>query len=119
MSERESRLRALYDAFNARDIETVLGAMTPDVDWPNGMDGTREHGMDAVRAYWLRQWQMIDPRVTPVSFEERPGGETAIEIQQVVRDLDGAVLNDRTVWHVYQFEGDLVSRMDIEEAPPA
>jgi hypothetical protein len=31
----EQRLRQLYDAFNSRDIETALAAMTDDVDWPN------------------------------------------------------------------------------------
>jgi hypothetical protein len=33
-----------------------------------------------------------------------------------VRDLQGNVLNDRPVRHVYEFDGQLVSRMDIEEA---
>jgi hypothetical protein len=116
MNDLETRLRRLYDAFNARDIDTVLGAMTPDVDWPNGMEGTREIGHDAVRAYWLRQWDMIEPHVEPVGFSERPGGHTAIEVHQVIRDLQGNVLNDRTVRHVYEFDGELVSRMDIEEA---
>ena len=116
MNDRETHLRALYAAFNARDIDTVLGAMTPDVDWPNGMEGTREIGHEAVRAYWLRQWGMIDPHVEPVSFSERPGGLTAIDVHQVVRDLQGNVLNDRPVRHVYEFDGQLVSRMDIEEA---
>jgi hypothetical protein len=33
----------------------------------------------------------------------------------VVRDLAGTILNDRTVHHVYRFDGDLVARMDIVE----
>jgi hypothetical protein len=115
MDDRETRLRALYEAFNAREIDTVLGAMTPDVDWPNGMEGTREIGHEAVRAYWLRQWGMIDPRVEPVSFSKRPDGSIAIEVHQLIRNLEGDVLNDRTVRHVYRLEGELVSRMDIEE----
>ena len=115
MADRESFLGALYEAFNARDIDTVLAAMTPDVDWPNGMQGTRELGHDQVRVYWLRQWEQIDPRVDAVAFEARPGGQTAVDVHQVVRDLAGSVLNDRMVRHVYQFKGELVCRMDIEE----
>jgi hypothetical protein len=34
--EREPRLRSLYAAFNARDVDAALAVMTPNVDWPNG-----------------------------------------------------------------------------------
>ena len=52
----EELLRRAYAAFNARDIDGALALMHPDVDWPNGMEGGREHGHDAVRAYWERQF---------------------------------------------------------------
>ena len=45
----EERLRSLYQAFNARDVDTCLAAMTPDVDWANGWEGGRVVGRDAVR----------------------------------------------------------------------
>jgi len=32
-------LQRTYAAFNARDLETALAAMHPDVTWPNGMEG--------------------------------------------------------------------------------
>jgi hypothetical protein len=35
MTDTTDRLRALYRAFNAREIDTVLEQMTGDVDWPN------------------------------------------------------------------------------------
>ena len=52
--EREELLRGAYDAFNARDIERALVLMTPDVDWPNGMEGGRVHGHEEVRLYGER-----------------------------------------------------------------
>ena len=58
-------LRRAYEAFNARDIEAALELMHADVDWPNGMEGGRVAGRDAVRAYWTRQFGMIDSRVDP------------------------------------------------------
>ncbi len=58
-------LRDAYAAFNARDIDAALGTMHPDVVWPNGMEGGYVHGHDAVRAYWTRQWDVIDPHVEP------------------------------------------------------
>ena len=35
--ERADALRALYRAFNAREIDAVLAALSPDVRWPNGV----------------------------------------------------------------------------------
>jgi hypothetical protein len=37
-------------------------------------------------------------------------------VRQLVRDLDGKVLADGTVVHVYEMRSGLVARMDIEEA---
>jgi hypothetical protein len=39
-------LTALYDAFNARDLDAALAAMHPEVDWPNGWEGGRVFGRD-------------------------------------------------------------------------
>lgn len=62
----ERQLTALYAAFNARQIDLVLQALHPEVDWPNGWEGGRLHGRDAVREYWQRQWTEIDPSVVPI-----------------------------------------------------
>jgi len=29
----------VYDAFNRRDVDSILALMHPEVEWPNGMDG--------------------------------------------------------------------------------
>ena len=110
---RAELLRSLYRAFNARDIDTVLAAMTPNVDWPNGWEGGRVVGHDAVRDYWQRQWAAIDPTVEPIAINERADGGVEVTVRQLVRDKAGTVLADGEVRHVYAFEGDLVRRMDI------
>jgi len=112
----EELLRSVYDAFNARDIDGVLAAMTQDVDWPNAWEGGRLGGHDAVRDYWTRQWAAIDPHVDPVDIGPRPDGRVAVEVQQVVRDLEGGVVAAGTVVHVYELRSGLVARMDVEEA---
>ncbi|MEX2237630.1 MAG: nuclear transport factor 2 family protein [Dehalococcoidia bacterium] len=112
-AEEEAFLRRPYAAFNARDLDTALSMMHPDVDWPNGLEGGREHGRDAVRAYWTRQFTLIDPQVEPVSFRKEPDGRVAVEVHQVVRDLGGAVLADQTVKHVWTIRAGLVEHMEI------
>lgn len=108
-------IRRAYAAFNARDIDGTLATMTPDVDWPNGMEGGRVHGHDGVRAYWTRQWGMINPHVEPVSFDEEDGGRVIVGVDQVVKDLSGKVLIDRIVQHVYSLREGLICGMEIRE----
>jgi hypothetical protein len=117
--DHEERLRRMYEAFNARDLDAVLARMTPDVDWPNAWEGGRVLGHAGVRDYWTRQWAAIDPAVEPVSFATRPDGRVAVGVRQVVRAPDGTLLHEGPAVHVYTFDGDLVARMDVEESPPA
>ena len=114
----EELLRSVYAAFNARDIDAVLAAMTADVDWPNAWEGGRLHGHEAVRDYWTRQWAAIDPHVEPVEIGPRAtehGVRVAVEVRQVVRDLEGEVVAAGTVVHVYALRSGLIARMDVEE----
>ena len=108
-------LTFVYDAFNRRDIEPILAVMHPEVEWPNGMEGGWVHGREEVRAYWTRQWGMLDPRVEPVRFSDDGDGRIAVDVHQVVHDLKGNVLLDRMVQHVYQVRDSLILRMDIRE----
>jgi hypothetical protein len=113
--EHEKLLRVIYEAFNARDIDAVLRRMTADVDWPNAWEGGRVHGHKGVRDYWMRQWSAIDPAVEPVAFTTRSDGSIAVEVDQVARGLDGTLLGEGRVRHVYVFREDLIARMDVEE----
>jgi len=90
-------LERTYAAFNARDIDAVLAVMHPDVIWPNGMEGGTVVGHAAVRAYWTRQWGLIDPRVEPRGFTLEADGRIAVAVHQVVRDLAGTGLKDDMV----------------------
>jgi nuclear transport factor 2 (NTF2) superfamily protein len=116
-ADREALLREMYARFNARDTEALLATMTPDVDWPNGWEGGRVLGREAVREYWTRQWAEIDPNVEPVAFTERGDGRTAVTVAQTVRSLDGALLAEGTVIHTYTFDAatGLIAAMEIEE----
>ena len=114
MEANEQRLRSVYRAFNDRDIESALAAMTDDVDWPNGWEGGRVLGRDAVAAYWTRQWGEIDPHVEPVSITADADGSISVEVQQTVRDFNGNVLADGIVVHRYALRDGLIARMDIE-----
>jgi ribosomal protein S18 acetylase RimI-like enzyme len=110
----EQRVRELYAAFNARDVDRVLAALAPDVDWPNAWQGGRLRGHEAVRDYWTRQFAELDPRVDPIAIAERPDGRVAVEVHQVVRTPDGELLGDGHVVHVYEHRDGLFTRMEVE-----
>jgi nuclear transport factor 2 (NTF2) superfamily protein len=115
MTTERSLLENAYDAFNARDLDTALAAMHVDVDWPNGMEGGSVYGHEAVRDYWTRQWDLIDPHVEPLRFEVDEDGRTVVDVSQVVRDLNGNIMVDEIVQHVYLIEDGLVRSMEIRK----
>jgi hypothetical protein len=119
MSPDRDLFEKIYSAFNARDIDAVLAVLHPDVDWPNGWEGGRMVGREAIREYWTRQWAAIDPSVEPVGFATDEAGRTVVKVHQVVRDLEGKVVVDGMVEHVYEVEDGLIKRMEIVDAAPA
>lgn len=108
-------LKRAYAAFNARDIDGAVATMKSDVAWPNGMEGGTVYGHEGVRAYWTRQWGMIDPHVDPKTFTPDASGRIVVGVHQVVRELSGKVLLDRMVEHVYTVKDGLIQSMDIRE----
>jgi hypothetical protein len=115
MRSEQELLIAAYAAFNARDICAALATMHPDVDWPNGMVGGRVRGHTGVRAYWERQWAVIDPRVEPLRFTKDAGDRTTVDVRQVICDLAGKAVSNQIVRHVYTIQQGLIHRMDIEK----
>ncbi|MEU0550780.1 nuclear transport factor 2 family protein [Micromonospora sp. NPDC005979] len=114
-SPAQALLTNLYAAFNARDIPTLLTALKPDVSWPNGWEGGVVHGREMVGAYWRRQWEQIEPTVTPTAFSTEADGRIAVTVHQVVHDKAGAKIANHTVTHVYRFDRGLVAEMEIRE----
>lgn len=108
-------LRRAYAAFNARDIEAVLSMMHPDVEWPNGMEGGYVYGHDGVRAYWTRQWRLVDPFVEPQAFSSEPDGRILVEVHQPVLDKHGGTLLEGRVQHIYSIRDGLVRHMEIRD----
>ena len=103
-----------YTAFNRRDIDAALSTFHPDVEWPKAFEGGYVTGHDAVRGYWNRQWSEIDPEVIPVDFAKRDNETVMVRVHQKVKDLQGTILFDGFVNHIYTIEDGLLRRMDIE-----
>jgi len=103
-----------YAAFNARDIDTALSTMHPDIQWPKAFEGDYVSGHAEIRKYWMRQLVEINPVFEPIGFNVRKNGTFEIAVHQLVKDLQDHVIFDGTVKHVYTLEHGLLRRMDIE-----
>lgn len=112
--DHQALFRQLYQDFNDRHIDAVLAHLHLDVAWPNGWEGGYVTGHDEVRAYWIRQWQQINPSVEPLSVAIRPDSQIAVKVHQVIKDLDGRLMSDDHLNHVYSFENGKVRTMVIE-----
>ncbi len=113
-SKNQEIIEQAYTAFNSRNIPGVLKLMHPEVHWPKAFEGTYVSGHEDVRNYWQKQWTEIDPHVEPVGYSMSADGSFAVEVHQVVKDLEGNILADGHVKHVYKFEDGLIREMNVE-----
>jgi hypothetical protein len=114
-SEAEAMFRDVYEAFNCRAIDEVLDLLDPKVDWPDMRHGGRMIGHDAVRRCWVDQFARFHTHVEPVGVFDRPGGEIVVVVHHLVCDLEGDVLIDMTLRHVYTVRAGLIVAMDVED----
>ena len=113
--DRQALMTDMYAAFNARDIDGTLALMSEDVSWPKASEGGRVVGKQEIREYWTRQWTEFDPLVYALEVINQDNGVTDVRVHQLVKDLEGNVLSDSEVWHVYSFTNGLIDRMDVRE----
>ncbi|MDR6966246.1 hypothetical protein J2X31_000239 [Flavobacterium arsenatis] len=110
----ENLIKKAYPAFNSRDIDTALSTFHPEVEWPKAFEGGYVSGHEEIRTYWTRQWTEINPSVEPIAFDQRPNGTFEVTVNQIVKDLEGNVIFDGNVKHIYTLEDNLLRKMDIE-----
>ena len=113
MADTKTVIEQAYSAFNKRDIDGALALMTPDVSWPKASEGGRVVGQQEVRAYWTRQWREFDPHVEPLAISDENGGKTRVRVHQLVKNLQGDVLSDSEVLHVFTLNNGLIAAMDL------
>jgi len=115
MTDTKTLIERAYSAFNERDIDAALALMTQDVSWPKASEGGRIVGKEEIRAYWTRQWREFDPHVEPVAIIVDDGGKTRVRVHQLVKSLQGDVLSDSEVVHMFTVNNGLIAAMDLED----
>ena len=72
-------------------------------------------GTDAVRDYWIRQWQTVSPKVVPRSISGGHG-KYVVKAHQIVRSLAGEMISESAVVHVFVVVGGKIASMKIAGA---
>src|SRR5215469_5815165 len=119
MANTKTLIEQAYSAFNNRDIDGALALMTQEVSWPKASEGGKVVGKEEIRAYWTRQWGEFDPYVEPLAITEGDGGKVCVRVHQLVKSLQGNVLSDSEVLHLFTLKAGLIAGMDLGgEADP-
>ena len=113
MANLKTVIEQAYSAFNKRDIDGALALMTQDVSWPKASEGGKVVGKEEIRAYWTRQWGEFDPHVEPLPITEHEEGRIRVRVHQLVKSLEGDVLSDSEVLHVFTVNSGLIAAMDL------
>jgi len=113
MADAKTVIEQAYAAFNQRDIDGALALMTEDVSWPRASEGGKVVGKEEIRGYWSRQWREFDPHVEPIAMTEEDGGRIRVRVHQLVKTLQGDVLSDSEVQHVFTVKGGLIAAMKL------
>lgn len=113
MTNTRTVIEQAYSAFNKRDIDAALALMTQDVSWPKASEGGKIIGKEAIRAYWTRQWSEFDPYVEPLSITAQDDGKIRVRVRQLVKNLQGDLLSDTEVLHVFTINNGLIAAMDL------
>ncbi len=119
MADTKTMIEQAYAAFNRRDIDGALALMTEDVNWPKASEGGRVQGKEEIRAYWTRQWREFDGRVEPLEITEEDGVRIRVRVHQLVRNLEGEVLSDSEVVHLFTLNGGLIAAMHLGDEDDA
>ena len=119
MADTKTIIEQAYSAFNKRDIDGALALMAHDVSWPKASEGGKIIGKEEIRAYWTRQWGEFDPHVEPLAMTEEDGGKTRVRVHQLVKSLQGNVLSDSQVFHVFTMSHGLIAAMDLGDEADA
>jgi len=114
MADTKTLIGRAYAAFNERNADGALAFMSDDVSWPKASEGGKVVGKEEIRAYWTRQWTTFDPHVEPLETTDLGGDKLEVRVHQLVKNLQGDVLSDSEVRHVFSVKDGLIKSMELK-----
>src|SRR5215813_12051502 len=113
MTDTTTLIQRAYAAFNTRNIDAALACMRDDVSWPKASEGGKVVGKEEIPAYWTPQWAAFDPHVEPLEILDLGGNRFEVRVHHLLKGLQGEVLSDSEVRHIYTISDGLIQSMDL------
>ncbi|HLX87162.1 MAG TPA: nuclear transport factor 2 family protein [Acidimicrobiales bacterium] len=113
VEERVALVRSGYERLNDQDLEGLLALFTDDIEWPDAVNGSVLQGIEEVRAYFTRVFEITKVSVLVGDVFEIGDALVATTFQHFY-DLDGRPVGEpRVVVNRFTFRGDRVSAMAL------
>ncbi len=107
-------VKKAYQSFNSKNAGAAICLMDENIVWPNTLDGGVVTGKKDLLAYWHRHFNQADYYTEPLCFEYKDDGTIIITVHAVVKTLDGELLKDQMVYHIYKAANGVIQSMTIE-----
>lgn len=109
---------ALYQRFNARDIDGIFGLLHDDVEWVNEPKNIHIVGLEKLRELWIKQKNAAIVHFDITSVRPKADGFFVV-VQEKVWTPDKELLFDGPVGHDYKLSDEKIIRCDIVDADTA
>ena len=106
----KQQVASAYEAFNAREAETGLSLLHPDVEWDDG-EGHMLQSLAAVRRHWQQQWAAADAKVELLALLDAPDDDVSAHVRLITRSEGGRVA--RELRNEFHFSDGLIRCMRI------
>lgn len=111
MDDRVALIRSGYERLNDQDLQGLLALFTDDIEWPDAMNGSVLQGIDEVRAYFSRVFEITNLRVLVGDVFEVGDALVATTFQHYYDSNGHPIGEPRVVVNRFTFRGDRVSAM--------
>jgi ketosteroid isomerase-like protein len=115
-AENVAATRRIVDAFNRRDLDSVLDDLDPEVrldEWQEAPGAQSFHGHEGVRTAldsWFETWEWMQVDIEEV---REVGDRVLFTLHQRAKGRGSGIEIEITSWNVYSFRDGKVSRMQL------
>jgi hypothetical protein len=115
-AENAAAARRIVDAFNRRDLDSVLDDLDPEVqldEWQEAPGAQSYHGPEGVRTgldSWFETWEWMQVDIQEL---REVGDRVLFTLHQRAKGRGSGIEIEITSWNVYSFRDGKVSRMQL------
>lgn len=120
-SSRVVLVREAYDRFNDADISGLIDLLDPDVELPDVLSGGTIRGTEAIRQYWEREFELVEPSILASEIVEVGDAVLVVVFQEIHERGSGQRLGQGVAAvHRVTFRGDRIAAIEytgVDDVP--